>query len=141
MEERWIQARPVEPSELNFPFARSIIALRCRRHWKKDGKSSEETRYYLSSEPAESRSPAQWDELIRGHWAGVEIRNHWRRDAIMGEDRSRASNPNQLANLSLLRSAVVCLLARQYPETNYVETREELQQSADKCFKLATSAR
>jgi len=57
----------------------------------------------------------------------------------MGEDRSRTSNPNQLANLSLLRSAAISLLTRQYPETNYVELREELQESADKCFKLATS--
>jgi len=23
--------------------------------------------------------------LIRGHWGGVEIRNHWRRDVLMGE--------------------------------------------------------
>ena len=59
----------------------------------------------------------------------------------MGEDRSRTSNPNPLANLSLLRSAVVSILARQYPETNYVETREELQESTGKCFKLASSAR
>lgn len=131
----------MEPSELNFPFARSIVALRCHRHWKKNGKGSEETRYYVSSEAPESRSPAQWDELVRGHWAGVEIRNHWRRDAIMGEDRSRTRNRNQLANLSLLRSAVVSLLAKKRPEANYVETREELQQSTDKCFNLASSAR
>ncbi len=71
----------------------------------------------------------------------MEIRNHWRRDAIMGEDRSRASNPSQLANLSLLRSAAVSLLARQYPEANYVEIREQLQENADRCYKLATSNR
>lgn len=118
-----------------------MVALRCHRHWKKDGKSSDETRYYVSSEPAESRSPAQWDELVRGHWAGVEIRNHWRRDAIMGEDRSRTSNPSQLANLSLLRSAALHVLARGYPDDNYAQLREELGQGTDKCFELATSAR
>jgi hypothetical protein len=67
-----------------------------------------ETRYYLSSaEPAE-RTDAQWQDLVRGHWGGVEIRNHWRRDALWGEDRSRTCNANALANLALLRNAAGC---------------------------------
>ena len=42
----------------------------------------------------------------------MEIRNHWRRDAIWGEDCSRTRNPIALANLALLRSALIALLAR-----------------------------
>ena len=122
---------------MNFPFARASITLRCRRHWKKNGKTSDETRHYVSSEPPERRTPEQWDALIRGHWGGVEIRNHWRRDAIMGEDGSRARHPNLLANLALIRNAAVSLLAQRYPDANYVEIREELQESPFKCFKLA----
>ena len=41
----------------------------------------------------------------------MEIRNHWRRDAVWGEDRSRTRNPNALANLALLRSALLARLA------------------------------
>ena len=42
----------------------------------------------------------------------MEIRNHWRRDAVWGEDRSRTRNPIALANLALLRCALLARLAR-----------------------------
>ncbi len=77
----------------------------------KTGRQTAESRFYLSSLRPGERTPAQWHALIRGHWAGVEIRNHWRRDAVWGEDRSRTSNPNALANLALLRSALLARLA------------------------------
>ena len=84
---------------------------------KKTGKTTTETRFYLSSlEPAE-RTSEQWQELIRGHWAGVEIRNHWRRDTFWGEDGSRTRKPNALGNLALLRSALLALLS--VPEGHY----------------------
>lgn len=120
------------------PYARSIVALRCQRSLKSSGTSSEEARYYVSSIPAGELSPQKWDELIRGHWAGSEIRNHWRRDAIMGEDRSRTRNPVQLANLALLRNAVIAILATRYPEENYVQIVERLQENPKTCFELAT---
>ncbi len=68
----------------------------------------------LTLAPAE-HAPTQWLELIRSHWGGVEIRNHWRRDAIMGEDRSRTRNPNALASLALLRNVLLALLADHFP--------------------------
>src|ERR1043166_154540 len=40
----------------------------------------------------------RWLQLFRGHWEGVEFRNHWRRDALMGEDRSPYRNANLPAN-------------------------------------------
>ena len=69
----------------DFPFARTLIVLRSQRTVKKTGATSAESRYYLSSAPPQDYTPAQWLRLIRGHWAGVEIRNHWRRDALMGK--------------------------------------------------------
>lgn len=115
------------------------MAIGCRRYGKKTGQTSEQTRYYASSEEPRARSPEQWDELVRGHWAGVEIRNHWRRDALMGEDRSRTRNPGQLANLSLLRNAAVAILAKRRPDSNYAVVREELQESPSTCFNFVTS--
>jgi predicted transposase YbfD/YdcC len=81
----------------------------------KSGKHTTETRFYLSSLLPQERSAPHWHGLIRGHWAGVEIRNHWRRDALWGEDRSRTRNPTALANLALLRSALLELLGEQLP--------------------------
>ena len=46
---------------------------------------------------------------MRGHWAGCESRNHWRRDAILREDDTRSRNPGVVTNLALLRNAVIAL--------------------------------
>lgn len=98
--------------------------MQSRRTEKKSGKTSFETRYYLSSQEADERTHPDWINLIRGHWAGVEIRNHWRRDAICGEDRTRSRKPNIVANLALLRSATFPLLSHQYPDRCLPDLRE-----------------
>jgi predicted transposase YbfD/YdcC len=90
----------------------------------KTAKTTTESRYYLSSQLPEERSCPQWHQLIRGHWAGVEIRNHWRRDAIWGEDGSRTRRPTALANLALLRSSLLALLPVYYPDHSLPELNE-----------------
>jgi len=102
--------------EADFCFARSLIVLRNTRLIKKTGHSTTEAHYYLSSAPPDQHRPQQWLDLIRGHWAGVEIRNHWRRDVIFGEDQSRSCNPNLLANMALIRNALLAVLAEHFPD-------------------------
>jgi predicted transposase YbfD/YdcC len=70
--------------------------------------------------------PSQWLELIRGHWGGAEMRNHWRQDAIMGENRSRSRNPNLLANLALIRNALLLLFSDHGPNQSLPQIRERL---------------
>jgi predicted transposase YbfD/YdcC len=96
-----------------FPYSKTIITIRSRQTNQKTGKVSQETRYYLSSQYDFERSSEEWINLSRQHWAGIESRNHWRRDATMGEDRTRLSNPNALANLALIRNLNLHVLARQ----------------------------
>ena len=84
-----MHAFPIEPLAADFPYARALIVMRSRRTIKKSGLTSTESHYYLSSALPQQYRPQQWLQLICGHWAGVEIRNHWRRDVLMGEDRSR----------------------------------------------------
>lgn len=93
---------------------------------KKTGKTTTETRYYLSSQDPADRTPAQWQQLVRGHWGGVEIRNHWRRDAIWGEDASRTRKASTLANLALLRNALFALLPEHFPLRSHPEIHELL---------------
>ena len=100
--------------------------LRNGRTVKKTGQTTTEAHYYLSSALPHQYSPAQWLGLIRGHWGGVEIRNHWRRDALMGEDGSRSRNPSLLANLALLRSVLLALLAEHFPDRPLPQIREQL---------------
>ncbi len=102
----------------------------------KTGKTTTESRFYLSSQFPDERTPAQWHELIRGHWAGVEIRNHWRRDAIWGEDGSRTRRPTALANLALLRSALLALLSEHYPDRPLPELTETFAASPAAALRL-----
>ena len=94
---------------------------------------------YLSSALPEAHRPEQWLGLIRGHWGGVEIRNHWRRDALMGEDRSRSRNPNLLANVALIRSALLHLFAQHFPERPLPEIREQLHSRPGQCLALVAA--
>jgi len=108
VENREVSFCTCEPLSCGFPFSRIIVKIRSTRLIKKTGRQSQEDRFYLSSQPWTQRTPENWINLSRSHWAGVENRNHYRRDATLGEDATRCRNPNVLANLALLRS--VCLL-------------------------------
>lgn len=101
---------------------------------KKTGVSSTESRYYLSSIPAQHYHPSYWLKLIRGHWGGVENRNHWRRDALMGEDCSRSRNPNLLANLALIRNVLLHALSSEISERSLPQLREFLHSRPTQCL-------
>lgn len=124
IEERGLILREVQPTAIDFPFARTIVGIQSRRTEKRTGKTSFETRYYLSSQNADERSHEGWIELIRGHWAGTENRNHWRRDAVWGEDRTRSKKPNIVGNLALLRSAACHLINHHYPDRSHSDLLE-----------------
>jgi hypothetical protein len=75
-------------------------------------------------------------ELIRGHWAGSEIRNHWARDACMREDRTRSKNHNLNCALAALRICLIPLKAEHYPERSWPELQENSQRHPDLPIKL-----
>lgn len=100
-----------EPLASGFPYSRTIVRIQSQRTLKKTGATSEENRYYLASQEAAERSAAGWIDLSRQHWAGVENRNHYRRDATLGEDGTRLRHGRALINLALLRSVNLRLLA------------------------------
>ena len=118
------------------PFSRCIITIESRRTVKKSGKQSVEKRYYLSSQWADQRKPEAWINLTRSHWAGVENRNHWRRDATQGEDRTRLKNGNALINLALLRSVNLKLLANWPQNDNLPAQMERLAANPSHSLKL-----
>lgn len=95
----------------DFPFARSFVAVRATVV-RKGKLPTAETRYFVSSMAQGERTPEQWIRLIRGHWGGVENRNHWRRDACWWEDKTRSRKPNIVGALALLRNALLALVER-----------------------------
>ena len=122
---------------LDFPFARSIVVVRSETTDKKTGEVSKDTRYFVSSAEPRERTPAQWQALVRGHWGGVEIRNHWRRDALWGEDDSRTRNASALANLALLRNALLALLPDNCGDKPLKEIQEDITPAG--CLRLIRS--
>ena len=100
-----------EPLATGFPYSRTIVRIQSRRTVKKSGLTTEENRYYLASQETAERSAEEWINLSRQHWAGVENRNHYRRDATLGEDGTRLRQGQALMNLALLRSVNLRLLA------------------------------
>jgi predicted transposase YbfD/YdcC len=121
-----VHAFDLEAMSADFPYARSVIVVRSERTIKKTGQSTSESRYYLSSREAGEHPAAQWLKWIRGHWGGVENRNHWRRDALMGEDGSRSRNATLLANLALIRSALLQVMAAHLETQSLPQLREHL---------------
>ena len=72
---------------------------------------SDHTRYWVSSLEPGALSPGSLAQTCRGHWS-VENKNHWKRDAVWREDRSRVRNPNIAQALALIRCALLAPLAR-----------------------------
>lgn len=107
-----MRVRAVTPDQVRFPHAEQLIAVTAERTCKRTGQTSTETRHYVTSWPPVEASPAQLAAAIRGHWAGIENRQHWRRDAIWGEDRCRSRRPALAANLALLRLVLWARLCR-----------------------------
>jgi predicted transposase YbfD/YdcC len=114
--------------------------VRSERTIKKTSVSTTESRYYLSSALPTEYSPEGWLDLIRGHWGGVEVRNHWRRDALMGEDRSRSRNANLLANVALIRNALLHIFSDHLHEQSLPEFRENLQSRPGQCLALLATS-
>lgn len=85
---------------------RTVLHVRRRTSTNQQAAAWEDA-YYLSSQAADTRSPEHWLQTIRDHWAGVEIRNHWRKDACLFEDKTRSGNANLVGCLSLLRNLVL----------------------------------
>ncbi len=135
-----MHAFAVEPLDADFPYARTLIVVRSERTVKKTGQSSTESRYYICSPSPQDYTPAQWLGLIRGHWAGVEIRNHWRRDALMGEDRSRSRQTRLLANVALIRNVLLKVMSQAQEGRSLPQLRETLHSNVARCLALLVAA-
>lgn len=91
--------------QVGFPHIQTVVKI-----WRESTayKTNEtEICYYLSSEPPDRRTPEQWLQLVRGHWGGVEIRNHWKKDAILLEDKTRSRNATLVGALAMLRNTLL----------------------------------
>ena len=70
-------------NELNVPGCRALIRL--DTEMRREGKVSEETRYFMSSLDPDKVSPEQFQAYISGHWDVESL--HWHKDRYYREDK------------------------------------------------------
>lgn len=99
----WILKDDLAP----WPALSTIIMVEARR-WGKHS-SSLERRYYLSSLKASHKSPEQFNQVVRAHWA-VENNLHWCLDVTLKEDACRVRAGHADHNLAIMRRLVLNLL-------------------------------
>jgi len=126
VEKRTVSAQEITPLESGIPGARTLVTVQSERLQVNKGISSTETRYYISSLAREEAGEEKLAGLIRGHWGAVENRTHWKRDALMGEDGMRSREPVLLANVALIRNALLTMHAAHYEGRNLVELSEAM---------------
>jgi predicted transposase YbfD/YdcC len=79
---------------------------------ERDGKQSEEVRYFISSLPPKVK---QFADAVRSHW-GIENSLHWVLDVVFGEDASAIHVGHGPENFGFLRRFVISLLKRDTSE-------------------------
>lgn len=127
----------MDPLEVDFPHVQTVI--RVTRDSTAFRKPEDKTPgYYLSSERIDRYTPAQWLGLIRGHWGGIEIRNHWRKDACLFEDKTRSRNPNIVASLALLRNCLFHFLDHDSETHNINAFTEAIAADSKMAFRMIT---
>lgn len=123
IETRRYEVRPIEPMNFGLPHVRGLVTVHRRVVSKRSGRTEESSSHYASSLPP--RKAQHFANLIRGHWGGSESRNHWVRDALFEEDRTRSKNLNLNGNLATLRCALIALKSRLAPQLSWPELMEQ----------------
>lgn len=97
----WLKTRHPEWKKLA-----SIAAITAKTTIKKTGSTSVETRFYISSLPA---NPEKILATTRSHWA-IENNLHWQLDVSFNEDKCRVRKDFEPQNLAIIRHAVLNIL-------------------------------
>ncbi len=102
-------------SELNaylgdcWPDVQQVFQI--ERRITRRGKPAYEVVCGLTSLPREAATAEQLLHWVRQHWQ-IENRNHWRRDATLGEDRTKTASKQAALVIAALNNAILGLLDR-----------------------------
>jgi len=86
----------------------------------RDGKTSHETRYFITSVSRVGADAGQLLKWVRGHWS-IENRSRYVRDVTMGEDSSRIRKRSGPEVMAAFRNATIGFL-RAMGVTNIAES-------------------
>jgi predicted transposase YbfD/YdcC len=105
---RYLQASTrIVPFLTRWPGLEQVIRL--ERVTKRDGKTTTEVQYAITSLSRRQADAALHLKLWRSHW-GIENGLHWVRDTLWQEDRCRIRDPQAGHNMAAVRNAAINLL-------------------------------
>jgi hypothetical protein len=110
----------VEAETIGLPFAQSVIRI-TRTETKLGSKPTTGTRVYVCSlacpgpkSPKAQRAAKAFAAASRSHWS-IENKNHWKKDAMWGDDTPRQKSPKVARVLSLLRGGLLAQIHEPMP--------------------------
>ena len=110
------------PSAPRFASLTTLIEIESTREELLTGKTTCETRYYVSSRLL---SPEQALAAVRSHW-GIENNLHWCLDVTFGQDGNRTRTRNAAENLAVIRHFAINLLRRYTGDQKSLPRRRRL---------------
>lgn len=87
---------------------KSVVKIETERYTKITGKTECQTRYYISSLPADATNI---NNAVRSHWA-IENKLHWVLDVQFREDSSRKRRGNSAANFNIISKIALGLIEK-----------------------------
>jgi predicted transposase YbfD/YdcC len=109
IEERRIRVSSELAGYSSWPYLAQVFEY--TRTWTSKGVTKQQTRYGITSLPAEVSDAARLAALKRGHWQ-VENALHYVKDVTLGEDASQTHVGNAADVLAMLRNIAISLLRR-----------------------------
>jgi predicted transposase YbfD/YdcC len=90
-------------------FAGAAQVAQIRRTVTRNGKTTVEVVYVITSADHATAPPATLATWVQGHW-GIENRAHWVRDVVFDEDRSQVRTGHAPQVMATLRNTAISLL-------------------------------
>jgi predicted transposase YbfD/YdcC len=112
----WLSTEQLE----NWVDLKTLICIKSKRTLK--GKTTHETRYYITSLPSRAERLGQ---IVRSHW-GVENKLHWHLDVSFGEDLCKIRTDHAAENFSLVKKMALNLLKADTSEKLGVPNKRKL---------------
>lgn len=114
----WLFSDRRYPGEPSFPDLAMIAMVEATT--ERDGKTSRERRYYLSSAKLDAKTFAR---AVRAHW-GIENRLHWVLDVVFHDDLARLRTGHGPENMAVVKHMAINLLRAAKPTTSLKNRRK-----------------
>ena len=129
IETRSIQIRAINPSEVHFAHARTLILIKRECHYcNSEKKDTVEWAWQITSKDSRYTTPEELLSISRGHWT-IEGIVHYCRDMTFHEDRSNVRNAVGARMMANLRNSAIALCSMNAPNKKNITSQNLLEVS------------